>query len=64
MGLYIRRDISRLSSREEGGDASCGSNRPDRYYFVPFLNSAERYYTAFALVLASAVMCLSILERY
>jgi hypothetical protein len=28
------------------------------------LNSAERYYTEFALVVASAVMSISILERY
>lgn len=27
------------------------------------LNHAERYYTAFALVLACAVMCLAILSR-
>ena len=55
MDLYIRRKISRLTSREEGGDASCGSNRLGRYYFDLFLNSAERYYTAFALVLASEI---------
>jgi FlaA1/EpsC-like NDP-sugar epimerase len=28
------------------------------------LNNAERYYTAFALVLTVAVVCLAILERY
>ena len=28
------------------------------------LNNAERYYTSFTLVLASAVMCIAILTRY
>ncbi len=28
------------------------------------LNSAERYYTAFTLVLSVAVMCIAILEHY
>ena len=31
---------------------------------VVALNTAERYYTAFALVLAVAVTCITILERY
>jgi hypothetical protein len=31
---------------------------------VVALNNAERYYTAFALVLTAAVVCMAILEHY
>jgi hypothetical protein len=31
---------------------------------VVALNSAERYYTAFALVLTVAIVCIAILEHY
>jgi hypothetical protein len=31
---------------------------------VVALNNAERYYTAFSLVLAVAVVCIAILEHY
>ncbi len=67
---------SRSSILEPDSDKAERRPRRDRanekpgiilYYLrtaVVALNSAERYYTAFALVLASAVMCISILERY
>jgi hypothetical protein len=52
-----------------GCDGISGSNRAggDLFYLrmaVLALNSAERYYTAFTLVLSVAVMCIAILEHY
>ena len=70
MGIHIHRDTGRLVHAGRVAMhlvAAIVLAGIILYYLrtaVVALNSAERYYTACALVLASAVMCLSILERY
>jgi hypothetical protein len=49
---------------ERGCDVSCRNRLYWLRAAVIALNNAERHYTSFALVLATAVMCIAILERY